>query len=211
MPSTYTPLLNIEKPAAGEQNNTWGTTLNAGFDKIDAAMGWVKINQIDITSAAVVPSVTLTLPTVFNRFRVVWQGLAASTNGTLYMQVSNASGQPLSFVGVLDFTVYSIPLTTTTPSNGLLPFSGTTGVTLSPESGVGPQFGSFEFEASVNMTGTGRCQGIPYASGGYTYLDTAEIVSNSYPPNGVPTNAVLSFGPSTTIVAGHIALLGMAF
>jgi hypothetical protein len=39
MPSTFTPVLNLEKPATGEQDSTWGATLNSDWDKVDARFG----------------------------------------------------------------------------------------------------------------------------------------------------------------------------
>ena len=38
MPSTTTTNLSFEKPAAGEQNNTWGATLNTNYDSLDSAI-----------------------------------------------------------------------------------------------------------------------------------------------------------------------------
>ena len=37
MPSTFTPNLNLEKPAHGERVNDWDAVLNANFDAVDAA------------------------------------------------------------------------------------------------------------------------------------------------------------------------------
>jgi len=39
MPSTFTPSLNLEKPATGEQDSTWGVTLDSNWDKVDARFG----------------------------------------------------------------------------------------------------------------------------------------------------------------------------
>jgi hypothetical protein len=36
MPSTFTTILELEKPATGEQVDTWGPTVNANYDVIDA-------------------------------------------------------------------------------------------------------------------------------------------------------------------------------
>lgn len=38
MPSAFTPNLDLEKPATGEQVDTWGDTVNANMDKLDAAV-----------------------------------------------------------------------------------------------------------------------------------------------------------------------------
>ena len=41
MASTYTPILDIEKPAAGEQQGTWGTTLDTGLALLEAAIAGI--------------------------------------------------------------------------------------------------------------------------------------------------------------------------
>ena len=38
MPSSYTPNLGIEKPSAGEQSGSWGTTVNTNMDILDRAI-----------------------------------------------------------------------------------------------------------------------------------------------------------------------------
>ena len=38
MPSTHTSNLNLEKPADGEQEGEWGTTINSNMELIDAAV-----------------------------------------------------------------------------------------------------------------------------------------------------------------------------
>jgi len=61
MPSSYTTNLGIEKPNPGEQDGTWGTTLNKGFDIIDQSTnGYVEIilsaTGSDTTPNDVLPS-----------------------------------------------------------------------------------------------------------------------------------------------------------
>jgi hypothetical protein len=52
MPSTYTTSNGIEKPATGEQNNTWGGTANLDFDLIDQSLdGYVSIALAGTTSS----------------------------------------------------------------------------------------------------------------------------------------------------------------
>jgi len=51
MPSTYTSNNGIEKPATGEENNTWGVTANTDFDLIDQALdGFVSLSLTGTTS-----------------------------------------------------------------------------------------------------------------------------------------------------------------
>src|SRR5215467_8168088 len=38
MPSTFTTNLNLEKPLTGEQAGSWGETVNANMDAVDAAI-----------------------------------------------------------------------------------------------------------------------------------------------------------------------------
>ena len=52
MPSTYTPNLNLEKPAHGEHVNVWDAVLNANLDAIDAAAWRVPVRTADPESPA---------------------------------------------------------------------------------------------------------------------------------------------------------------
>jgi len=52
MPSTFTPNLNLEKPAHGERVNDWDEVLNANFDALDAAAWRVPVVTADPTSPA---------------------------------------------------------------------------------------------------------------------------------------------------------------
>jgi len=52
MPSTYTPNLNLEKPAHGEHVNDWDAVLNANLDAIDAAAWRLPVLTSDPESPA---------------------------------------------------------------------------------------------------------------------------------------------------------------
>ena len=52
MPSTYTPNLNLEKPAHGEHVNDWNTVLNANLDAIDTAAWCIPVRTNDPPSPA---------------------------------------------------------------------------------------------------------------------------------------------------------------
>lgn len=52
MASTYTPNLNLEKPAHGDHADDWDEVLNANFDAIDAAAWLVPIRTDDPASPA---------------------------------------------------------------------------------------------------------------------------------------------------------------
>jgi len=47
MSSTFTPNLNLEKPAHGERVNDWDEVLNANFDAVDAAAWCVPVRTAD--------------------------------------------------------------------------------------------------------------------------------------------------------------------
>jgi hypothetical protein len=47
MPSTFTPNLNLEKPAHGEHVGDWDEVLNANFDALDAAAGRLPVRTDD--------------------------------------------------------------------------------------------------------------------------------------------------------------------
>ncbi len=52
MASTYTPNLNLEKPAHGDHVDDWDQVLNANFDAIDAAAWVVPVRTEDPASPA---------------------------------------------------------------------------------------------------------------------------------------------------------------
>jgi hypothetical protein len=52
MPSTFTPNLNLEKPAHGERVDDWDAVLNANFDAIDAVAWLVPVRTGDPASPA---------------------------------------------------------------------------------------------------------------------------------------------------------------
>ena len=52
MPSTFTPNLNLEKPAHGERVDDWDAVLNANFDAIDAAVWRMPVRTDDPPAAA---------------------------------------------------------------------------------------------------------------------------------------------------------------
>ena len=57
MPSSYTTNNGIEKPATGEQNNTWGGTANTDFDLIDTALdGFISITLSAATATVAITS-----------------------------------------------------------------------------------------------------------------------------------------------------------
>jgi len=51
MPSTYTSNNGLEKPATGEQNNTWGVTVDTDFDLIDQSLDGVVTVSLTGTSS----------------------------------------------------------------------------------------------------------------------------------------------------------------
>jgi len=52
MASTYTPNLNLEKPAHGDRVGDWDQVLNANFDALDAAAWRVPVQTDDPASPA---------------------------------------------------------------------------------------------------------------------------------------------------------------
>lgn len=53
MPSTYTTNNGLEKPGAGEQSGTWGSTVNTNYDMIDRALNGVSTVSIAGTSSTI--------------------------------------------------------------------------------------------------------------------------------------------------------------
>lgn len=58
MPSTYTTSLRLEKIADGEQNQTWGQTVNRQFDLIDAAIAGATYLNVSGQTSITVTSAT---------------------------------------------------------------------------------------------------------------------------------------------------------
>ena len=52
MASSYTSNINLEKPAPGDQNNEWGTTLNNNFDTIDTKLAIKDEDDMSSNSAS---------------------------------------------------------------------------------------------------------------------------------------------------------------
>ena len=103
MASTYTANIGIEKPGAGEQAGTWGTTTNSNFDIIDRAINGV----VTLTLSGTTTSLTTTDGTLSDGgYKVlVLSGSPSGTNtvtispndqNKVYL-VKNSSGQAAVF------------------------------------------------------------------------------------------------------------------
>ena len=56
MASTHTTNLGIEKPGVGEQDGTWGVTVNTNFDKLDQAISGIITVTLTDAKTSVFPS-----------------------------------------------------------------------------------------------------------------------------------------------------------
>lgn len=81
MPSSYTTHQLLEKPAPGEQNNTWGTTLNTNFDFIDAALSGGE--SIALTGDYTLETLAGTASPGRNRFLIFTGSLASPATITV--------------------------------------------------------------------------------------------------------------------------------
>lgn len=86
--STYTTNIGIEKPGLGEQDGTWGTTLNQDFDLIDKALNdYVSITLAAATSATAPPPAELKSETYLGSLQ---NGQAA------FIAYTDAGGDPFT-------------------------------------------------------------------------------------------------------------------
>lgn len=93
MPSTFTSALALEKQATGENNNTWGTNLNAVLDQIDKAIATRLAKSVAGSS-----DVTLTSTEALNMFHEYTGTLTGNINvivpasDKVYIVHNNTSG-----------------------------------------------------------------------------------------------------------------------
>ena len=90
MPSTFTPNLGLEKIAPGEQDNSWGDTTDANFNRIDAALGWRVAATADVSPSS--DAVSLAVPAGARRIRLEWQECSGPSPASLYAQLSFDGG-----------------------------------------------------------------------------------------------------------------------
>lgn len=103
MASTFTDNLGIEKPGAGEQAGTWGTTTNTNFDIIDRAINGV----VSLTLSGTTTTLTTTDGTLSDGgYKVLVLGGSPSGTNTITISpndqdkvylVKNSSGQTATF------------------------------------------------------------------------------------------------------------------
>lgn len=109
MASTFTANLNLEKPAVGEQNNTWGTTANSNYDLIDtwingylsksvAGSSNVTLSASEYAHKTLILTGTLTgsIDLIFPAIEGFWH-IYNNTSGafTITIKVSGQSGDTL--------------------------------------------------------------------------------------------------------------------
>lgn len=103
MPSTYTTNSGVEKPGAGEQSGTWGTTVNTNMDILDRSINGV----LSLTLSGATSTLTTsdgTLSDGHNKLLVLGGSLSAGHTITISPSdaqkiyfVKNDSGQTVTF------------------------------------------------------------------------------------------------------------------
>jgi hypothetical protein len=158
MPSTFTPALELEKPADGEDDNTWGGIVRANYDKIDAGMAWVNVGSTVFVTPQ--PNVQFELPSTYSWFRLVWQSFSPTTPGGVYVRYSVDDG--ITFLADAgqyarqSMTQTGIAVGAVSDVNGAL--------LLSPDTTSGATSGDFEFQSFGGKLGIARCLGTTSAS-----------------------------------------------
>lgn len=109
MVSTYTPNIDLEEPARGDQVGTWDTPVNANMTLLDLVVGGtvtVPIAGAPIVLAAaqfqcktivfnstLTASITITFPTSFTKSYEIFHQATGSSNFTITLQTTAAGGQ----------------------------------------------------------------------------------------------------------------------
>ena len=200
MPSTYTPQLGVEMPAPGEQDNTWGTTINTGLDTIDAAFGWVNVGDYVVSSSVL--NIVFNLVTKFNRYKIFWQDLQGSSAAGLTINFSTDNlatyGTTPIYSGILT-TAYSNIFTVGESTNQtywpLNQQSLTTGI----------MNGEFQFQSTNGKNGFGRCVG--YLTTGDYYICDSFVTTTNYT---TATNVILGLYGGVSFTTGRVRIFGMA-
>lgn len=97
MSSSYTTRLRIEKPAVGEQENTWGGTANTSYDLLDAAFGSAAVTHDDTASYTLTTNNGATdearcLIIVVTGTLTAARNLVVPNTGKLYLVYNNTTG-----------------------------------------------------------------------------------------------------------------------
>ena len=98
MPSTYTSNLNLEKPADGEQEGEWGTTINSNMELIDAAVSSAAddITTGDSAVSIATTSGNITIDAQGNDTDIILKGTDGSSD-TVFLTVDGSDGGTASF------------------------------------------------------------------------------------------------------------------
>lgn len=128
MPSSFTPNLDLEKPVTGEQVDTWGDTVNANMDKIDAqAVFPVAVHTYTINDISpVTPSNGVNQEVEITSNVSLTVDPADDRGGFFTLTIFNSSGStrtifPASNLG-------SLAVNTVTAGNSTIIMFGSTGV-----------------------------------------------------------------------------------
>lgn len=98
MTSTYTTSLGIQKPGTGDQSGTWGDTVNANMDTLDAGINGVRSITLSGSSYTLTTSNTTSGSAVSNGVykTIILTGTPTGTSGTPFaLTVSPSTAQKL--------------------------------------------------------------------------------------------------------------------
>lgn len=199
MPSTFTTNLGMEKPANGEQDQIWGDTANANFDKIDAGMGWYYVTSGNFGGSPIA-QLQLPLPSKFQHFRLTWRDFAPALTSYLGVQYSVDGG--LSWIS----TGYATQ--GASQAGGVMASVGGTGtrIVVSPATTAGGNgtWGYHEFYSVGFKYGRSHCAGL--LSTGGMFITEVDSMSVSF---GTATATHIQiFFEGTQTVSGQYRLLG---
>lgn len=192
MPSTYTSNLNLEKPADGEQEGEWGTTINSNMELIDAAVSSAAddITTGDSAVSIATTSGNITIDAQGSDTDIILKGTDGSDD-TIFLTVDGSDGGTASFS-------HDVKLAN---DGATLGFGSGNDVTLTHnhDSGLTLSAGANATQLTLTTTESGgavaptlnliRASGSPAVNDQLGYLNFVGLAHDSAsPPNATQTN-----------------------
>lgn len=211
MPSTFTPNLNIEKPADGEQSGLWGQTVNSNMTKVDSAFptfasNAYKVAYINSTATG------LTSGGLATNANAQWTFTAASTGATAtinaasgnYSAFSNAAASSWSGVALAKNGTVEWALANSLAASGYFSLynqsRGADALTVTPA-------GNFTLAAPSSgdvLTSAGNATFPKYNLSGLTNAYVAADVGTGNPGVSFDANDFIDYSRASNIIRGVI-------
>jgi hypothetical protein len=196
MPSTFTPGLRLELPANGEQDNSWGDTVNANMSRLDTGMAWQVIDKQIVSN--VQPEVIFAIPGQYGRLMLEWQNFSPTSEASPYLRVSTDNAASFRQASG-DYT-----LQTMTSKGAVVTAGGLTSgyAPLSVDASPFPCFGSLIMQVADSKFFQGQMTAFTQASG------LAVTTFGGYVTVSGPMTHLLIGFAGTQVATGQLILSG---